>query len=88
VIVVKDADVSAVSETFHGIILKTSHRDFWGRHLTQYVHNYCVITMQDLIPRQERVQTVLRQIESDDCIAFWVTGGCGKVFLSSFCAGA
>ncbi|KAJ8583780.1 hypothetical protein M405DRAFT_884670 [Rhizopogon salebrosus TDB-379] len=34
----------------------------------------------------ERVHAVLRQFESDDCIAFWVTGSCGKEFLSSFCA--
>jgi len=34
----------------------------------------------------ERVNAVLRQFESDDCIAFWVKNGCDKEFLSSFCA--
>ncbi|KAJ8583781.1 hypothetical protein M405DRAFT_937017 [Rhizopogon salebrosus TDB-379] len=35
---------------------------------------------------RERVNATLRQLEGDDCISFWVTSGCDKELLSSFCA--
>jgi len=35
---------------------------------------------------RERIRATLRQLEGDDCISFWVTSGCDKGLLSSFCA--
>lgn len=33
---------------------------------------------------RDRVNTVLRQFESDDCISFWVSSACGEELLSRF----
>ncbi|KAG2097559.1 uncharacterized protein F5147DRAFT_715140 [Suillus discolor] len=35
---------------------------------------------------RDRVRTVLRQFESDDCISFWVSGACDEELLTQFSA--
>ncbi|KAG1787024.1 uncharacterized protein HD556DRAFT_1449225 [Suillus plorans] len=35
---------------------------------------------------RDRIRTVLRQFESDDCISFWVSGACDEELLTQFSA--
>ena len=69
---VNGLNVRIAGEGFHCINSEdTSHRMSKSQRLPESM--FCTITIEDLIPRQDRINAALEAFESHDCITFWIS---------------